>query len=102
MPPRPATDSMRKSPKTSPGASGVTPFIVTGPISRSHSRPRASACGRAAPTLQGVSTQAAPAPLSYLGGRTFVDDQALLRGLLTAVLRAREGEPHRGPHESGG
>jgi phosphoenolpyruvate carboxylase len=46
-----------------------------------------------------VSTQAAPAPLSYLGGRTFVDDQALLRELFTAVLRASEGEEAVALHE---
>ena len=31
------------------------------------------------------------APLSYLGGRTFVDDHALLLELFTAVLPASEG-----------
>jgi phosphoenolpyruvate carboxylase len=46
-----------------------------------------------------VSTQAAPAPLSYLGGRTFVDDQALLRELFTAVLAASEGEEAVALHE---
>jgi phosphoenolpyruvate carboxylase len=46
-----------------------------------------------------VSTQAAPAPLSYLGGRTFVDDQALLRELFTAVLAASEGEAAVALHE---
>jgi phosphoenolpyruvate carboxylase len=46
-----------------------------------------------------VSTQAAPAPLSYLGGRTFVDDQALLRELFAAVLTASEGEETVALHE---
>ena len=46
-----------------------------------------------------MSTQAAPAPLSYLGGRTFVDDQALLRELFTAVLAASEGEEAVALHE---
>jgi len=35
---------------------------------------------------------AAAAPLSYLGGRSFVDDRALLLELFTAVLEASEGE----------
>jgi phosphoenolpyruvate carboxylase len=46
-----------------------------------------------------VSTHTVPAPLSYLGGRTFVDDQALLRELFTAVLTASEGEELVALHE---
>src|SRR4051812_21358531 len=36
--------------------------------------------------------RAAGAPLSYLGGRSFVDDRSLLLELFTAVLTASEGE----------
>ena len=46
-----------------------------------------------------MSTQARPAPLSYLGGRTFVDDHALLLELFTAVLTASEGEEAVALHE---
>jgi phosphoenolpyruvate carboxylase len=46
-----------------------------------------------------VSTEAALAPLSYLGGRTFVDDSALLLELFTAVLAASEGEDAVALHE---
>jgi len=46
-----------------------------------------------------VSTEAALAPLSYLGGRTFVDDRALLLELFTAVLDASEGERAVALHE---
>ena len=46
-----------------------------------------------------MSTQARPAPLSYLGGRTFVDDHALLLELFTAVLTAGEGEEAVELHE---
>ena len=41
----------------------------------------------------------APAPLSYLGGRSFVDDGALLLELFTAVLTASEGEEAVALHE---
>jgi phosphoenolpyruvate carboxylase len=47
-----------------------------------------------------MATEAAPAaPLSYLGGRSFVDDQALLLELFTAVLAASEGERAVALHE---
>ena len=46
-----------------------------------------------------MSTQARPAPLSYLGGRTFVDDHALLLELFTAVLSASEGPEAVALHE---
>jgi phosphoenolpyruvate carboxylase len=46
-----------------------------------------------------VSTQARPAPLSYLGGRTFVDDHAFLLELFTAVLQASEGPEAVALHE---
>ena len=46
-----------------------------------------------------MSTQARPAPLSYLGGRTFVDDHALLLELFTAVLTASAGEEAVALHE---
>src|SRR3954452_15031844 len=108
---------MRKSPKTSPGPSGVPPSIVTGPIKRltfsppgqcmraraAYSPGRVDAsCSRAAqlPRRAGVSWRPrAPSPLSCLGGRTFVDDQALLRELFTAVLAASEGEAAVALHE---
>src|SRR3954452_22795147 len=38
-----------------------------------------------------ATDRAAGAPLSYLGGRSFVDDRALLLELFTAVLEASEG-----------
>src|SRR4051812_49842877 len=43
--------------------------------------------------------RAAGAPLSYLGGRSFVDDRALLLELFTAVLEASEGERAVALHE---
>ena len=47
-----------------------------------------------------MATEAAPAaPLSYLGGRSFVDDRALLLELFTAVLAASEGERAVALHE---
>ena len=47
-----------------------------------------------------MATEAAPAaPLSYLGGRSFVDDRALLLELFTAVLTASEGERAVALHE---
>ena len=47
-----------------------------------------------------MATEAAPsAPLSYLGGRSFVDDRALLLELFTAVLEASEGEQAVALHE---
>ena len=47
-----------------------------------------------------MATEAASAaPLSYLGGRSFVDDQALLLELFTAVLTASEGERAVALHE---
>ena len=64
-----------------------------------HLRHAASARGRVRRTLGDVSTQAARAPLSYLGGRTFVDDRALLLELFTAVLAASEGEHAVALHE---
>ena len=60
-----------------------------GPIQAAHIfAAEANARGRSPPTLLSVSTQARPAPLSYLGGRTFVDDHALL-------LRAVHRRPDR-------
>ncbi len=47
-----------------------------------------------------MATEAAgPAPLSYLGGRSFVDDLALLLELFGAVLAASEGEEAVTLHE---
>ncbi len=48
-----------------------------------------------------MATEAAraAAPLSYLGGRSFVDDQALLLELFTAVLAASEGDEAVALHE---
>ena len=48
-----------------------------------------------------MATEATPAaaPLSYLGGRSFVDDRALLLELFTAVLAASEGEAAVALHE---
>ena len=47
-----------------------------------------------------MATEAASAaPLSYLGGRSFVDDRALLLELFTAVLTASEGERAVALHE---
>src|SRR4051812_10886893 len=43
--------------------------------------------------------RAAGAPLSYLGGRSFVDDRALLLELFTAVLEASEGKEAVALHE---
>src|SRR4051794_4063387 len=43
--------------------------------------------------------RAAGAPLSYLGGRSFVDDRSLLLELFTAVLTASEGERAVALHE---
>ena len=99
MPPRPAIDSMRKPPKTSPGASGVTPPFWRAPI-RANRKRISSPPGRCAWPLAAYSPErvhaSRPAPLSYLGGRTFVDDHALLLELFTAVLAASEGERRGG------
>jgi phosphoenolpyruvate carboxylase len=48
-----------------------------------------------------MATEAArtAAPLSYLGGRSFVDDRALLLELFTAVLGASEGQDAVALHE---
>ena len=48
-----------------------------------------------------MATEAArgPAPLSYLGGRSFIDDRTLLLELFSAVLAASEGEEAVTLHE---
>ncbi len=48
-----------------------------------------------------MATEAArgPAPLSYLGGRSFIDDRTLLLELFSAVLAASEGEDAVTLHE---
>src|SRR5215208_6559011 len=43
-------------------------------------------------TIEAAPDRAPGAPLSYLGGRSFVDDRSLLLELFTAVLTASEGE----------
>src|SRR5215210_8220392 len=69
-------------------------------------RPRCSPSGQAPPghgrlPYERMATEATPAaaPLSYLGGRSFVDDRALLLELFTAVLAASEGEQAVALHE---
>src|SRR6059058_2145481 len=48
----------------------------------------------------GAATERGPgAPLSYLGGRSFVDDRALLLELFTDALEASEGERAVALHE---